>query len=112
MANVVETVEFDHEMMDVSSAHLDQRQAVVAWVDVEEKGLERLDHPIAELKAQQIAIERQQGIGMRDGKHGVAQAQGTRAKSGDGAARLERFGSGFSAVEGLEPRTNGILQHH
>src|SRR5262245_29977068 len=89
LTNVIETVEFGHEMMDVISTGLDQRQAVVARVDMEEKGLERLDHPIAEPKAQQIAIEGQQGIDMRHGKHGVAQTQGTGAESRDGAAWLE-----------------------
>src|SRR5262245_61985491 len=111
LADIIETVEFDHEMMDVVSSGLNQGKAVVARVDMEEKRLERFDQPITEPKTQEIAIEGKQCLDVGDGEHRMAEAEWPRAKTRNGAAWLERFDSGLRAIEGLEPRSEGILEH-
>src|SRR5215510_26761 len=95
-------------MMNVVLPCLDQGKAVVAWVDVEEIGLEWPHQPVADVKPQYITIERKQGLEFVDGEHRMADVERTGAKPRDGATRLERLVGGLGAMESLEPRPDGI----
>src|SRR5262245_8091109 len=111
LPDIIETVEFDHEMMNVVSSGLNQGKAVVARVDMEEKSFERFDQPITEPKAQEITIERQECLDVCNGEHRMAEAERTRAETRDGATWLEGLDRGLRAMEGLEPGSKGILEH-
>ena len=58
LPDIVEKAEFDHQVMDAVPAGIDEGEAVVARIDVEEIGLERPQDVIAEPEAEGIGIER------------------------------------------------------
>ena len=89
----------------------DEGHAVVARIDVEEIRRERLGEIVAELEAQDVAIERQDVVDLLAVEHGVAHAERAGAEAGDGAAGLERIGGGLGAVENLQPVAGGVVQH-
>src|SRR6266581_3683947 len=57
LADVVEHVELDHEMMDAVLSGLQHRETVVARIDVEEIDLERLEHVVAQPQPEHVLIE-------------------------------------------------------
>jgi hypothetical protein len=111
LADVVEIAGLDHQVMDADLAGLDEGDAVVARIDVEEIRRERLGEVVAEVEAQDVLIERQDVADLLAVEHGVAHAERAGAEAGDGAAGLERVGGGLGAVENLEPVAGGVLQH-
>src|SRR6266581_917715 len=73
LADVVEHVELDHEMMDAVLSGLQHREAVMARIDVEEIDLERLEHVVAQPQPEHVLIEPQdypQRTGPREAARG------------------------------------------
>ena len=111
LADVVEIAGLDHQVMDAGLAGFDEGDAVVARIDVEEIRRERLGEVVAEMEAQDVAVERQHVVDLLAVEHGVAHAERAGAEAGDGAAGLERLGGGLGAVENFQPVAGGIVQH-
>ena len=90
---------------------LDEGHAVVARIDVEEVGRERLGEVVAEVEAEDVLVERQDVADLLAVEHGMAHAERAGAEAGDGAAGLERIGGGLGAVEDFQPVAGGVGQH-
>jgi len=103
LADVVEHVELDHEMMDAVLSGLQHREAVMARIDVEEIDLERLEHVVAQPQPEHVLIEPQHVLDALDREHDVAHAERPGAEPGDGAARPERLDRDLGAVKRFEP---------
>jgi len=73
--------------MDADLAGLDEGDAVVARIDVEEIRRERLGEIIAEMEAEDVLVERQDVADLLAVEHGVAHAERAGAEAGDGAGR-------------------------
>src|SRR4030088_261923 len=89
-------------MVHAVAAGLDQSEAVMPRVDVEEVGAKRLLHVIAEPEAEQVDIERHHRVDVLDREHGVSQAERAGAESGDRTSRTERRLVDLRAIERLE----------
>src|SRR5215471_5263405 len=92
------------------AAGLDQRQAVVAWIEVEEEGPERLEDVVAQAEAEDILIERLQLLDVLDVQHHVAHAERAGAEAGKRAARLERRRGDLRAMEGLKRVSGRVME--
>src|SRR5262245_18660988 len=111
LAHVVEAVELHHHVMNHIDAALDEGDAVVARIDVEEVARERAQPIITELELEDVLIE---GHYLRDALEmhdHMAHAEGTGTETGHVAARLERIGGDLRAVENFEPIAGGIVEH-
>src|SRR5262249_23307382 len=76
LADIVETVELDHEVVETLPPQLQQRETVLARVDMKKMRLERELHVVARVKSQHIAIERHDRIDLLDRNPGMPQAGG------------------------------------
>ena len=90
---------------------LDEGDAVVARIDVEEVGRERLGEIVAQLEAEDVDIERNDVVDLLAVEHGVTHAERAGAESGDRAAGLERIAGGLGAVHHLEAVAGRIVEH-
>src|SRR6516162_890918 len=111
LAHIVEAVELHHHVMDHVDAALDESDAVMARIDVEEIGRERAQPVVADLEFEDVLIERHHLGDALEMHHPVAHAERAGAEAGNVAAGLERIGGGLSAVEDFEPVAGGIVEH-
>src|ERR1700692_1463723 len=86
LADIVERKQFDHQMMHAVAAGLDQSEAVMPRVDVKEVGTKRFLHVVAEPKAEQVDVERNNSADVLDRQHGVAQSERRGAEAGNRTA--------------------------
>ncbi len=112
LADIVERKQLHHQVMHAVAAGLDQREAVMPRVDVEEIGAKRLLHVVAEPEAEQIDVERHHRIDILDRQHGVAEAESTGAEAGNRAAGAERRLVDLRAVKCLEAIAGGIPERN
>jgi hypothetical protein len=80
-AQIIDGQNLDHEMVEARLTRLQERQAVMACVDVEEDRAEGASRVVAQVEAEYVAIERQDAIGIRRAQHCVPQAQGSGAEN-------------------------------
>src|SRR5262249_24991603 len=111
LAHVVEAVELHHHVVDHVDAALDEGDAVMAQIDVEEIGRERAQPIVAHLELEDVLIERHHLADALEMHHHVAHAERTGAEAGTVAAGVERLAGGFRAVEDCEPVAGGIIEH-
>src|ERR1700736_471693 len=97
-------------MMHAVLAGLDQGQAVVPRVDVEEIGAKRLFDVVTEPEAKHVDIERHHGRDVFDRQHRVAEAERAGAKTRDRAAGLEWRLVDLGAIKSLEAIAGGIAE--
>ncbi len=109
LAYIVQRVEFDQEMMHALPRVLEQGKAVVARIHMQETDFGSA-HIIADLKAQQILVEGQCGLKIRDHKHNMSHALRAGSKAGDAAARRKRRVGQRWPVKRLEPVSGGIAK--
>src|ERR1700751_367013 len=98
-------------MMHSPARVFEQRKAMMAWVDMQETSF-RLALKITDPKAQQISVEGQCPIKIRDQKHDMAHAHGASAKAGDIAARRKRRVGQGRPVKDLDPASVGITKRN
>src|SRR5205823_427053 len=108
LADVVEHVELDHEMMDAVLSGFQHREVVMPRIDVEEVDLERLHHVVAQPQPEHVLIKPQHVLDALDREHDVSHAERPSAEPGNGAARPERLDRGLGAVKSFEPVAEGI----
>ena len=89
-------------------AGLQERQAVVARVDVEEHGAERVVRVVAHAEAEHVPVERHDAVDVRGAQHHVPHAQDAGAETVQRARRLERLGRVGQPMEQLEAIAEGI----
>src|SRR5712691_2641963 len=111
LAHIVEAVELHHHVMDHVDAALDEGDAVMTRIDVEEIAGERAQPIVAELELEDVLIERHHLGDALEMHHHVAHTERTGAEAGNVAAGLERIGGGLRAVEDFEPVAAGIVEH-
>src|SRR5258708_35475587 len=95
-------------MMHTVLAGLDQGEAVMPCVDVEEIGAERLFDVVGKPEAEHVDIERHHGGDDFDGEHGVAEAEWTGTETRNRTAGPERCVVDLGAVKRLEPVAGGV----
>ena len=114
LADIVEAKQLHHEVMHGVLAGLDEGEAVMARIEMQEAGDERMIVIIGEPEAEHVAIERHQlvdGLARIDVEHDMAEAERAGAEAGDRAAGPERLGGRFGAVENLQPVAERIGEH-
>ena len=114
LADIVEAEQLHHDVMHGVLAGLDEGEAVVARIEVQEPRDERMIVIIGQPEAERAAIERHQLVdGFRgvDIEHDMAQAERSGAKTRDRASGPERLRRGFGAVEQLQPVAERIVEH-
>src|SRR5579872_1043138 len=89
-------------MVDAVLFGLDESEAVVTRIDVEEIRLEGTQEIVAETKPENISVERNDLVDPFGGKHGMTHAEWSGTESGYGTARLERIGGDLGAIESFE----------
>jgi hypothetical protein len=98
-------------VVDHVDAALDERDAVVAWIDVEEIGRERTGPIVAELELEHLLIEVHHVGDALEMHHHVAHAERAGAEARNIAAGLERIAGGLGAVEDFEPVAGRVVEH-
>src|SRR5215475_636146 len=94
-------------------AGLDEGEAVVARIDVQEARLERMRVVVSEPEAEEIAIERHHAIDLLDAldiEHHMPEAQRPGSKAGDRPARHERLGCNLGAVKNLQTIAERVVE--
>ena len=97
-------------MVHAVGAGLDHREAVLARVDVEERGTERPLHVVAEPEAEHVAVEPHADLNFLDGDDDVTHAERPGAKAGDRAARVERLLRCLGTVERLQTVADRVVE--
>src|SRR5262249_21740291 len=111
LTDVIEAEELHHDVMDRVRSGLNEGEAMMARIDVQEAGDEWFGVIVGESKAERGAIERHQGLQRFrpvDVEHDVTQSQGTGAKARNTTSRAERLGRRFTAVEQFQPVADRI----
>src|SRR5258706_8412700 len=111
LPQVIEAIELHHHVVDHVHAALDEGDAVVAWIDVQEIGRERSQPIVAELKFEHVLIKRHHLGDALEMHHYVAHAERTGAEAGNIAPGLERIGGGLRPMKDLEPIAGGIVEY-
>ena len=111
LSHVVEAEQLQHHVMDHVLAGLDQRDGMVARIDVEKVAGKRPQPVIAELELQHLLVKLHHVGEPLDVHHDVAHAERAGAEAGDVAAGLERFGRDRGAVEELQAVAGRIVDH-
>src|ERR1700760_170806 len=83
LADVVERKQLHHQMMHAVAAGLDQSEAVMPRIDVEEIRAKRFLHVVAERKAEHVDIERHHRIDIFNRQHGMSKSERAGAKTGN-----------------------------
>src|SRR3954470_13365003 len=112
LADVVERKQLDHQVMHAIAAGLDQSETVMTRIDVEEIGAKRLLHVVAQLKAEQVDIERHHRVDVFHRQHGVSKPERAGAKTGNRTARKERRLVDLGTVKCLETIARGIAKRN
>src|SRR5437763_13653082 len=108
LPHIIEAEQLDHHVVDAVLTGLEEGEAVVARIDVEEKRLERLEDVIAQAEAKHVTIERNDIVEPLDRKHCVAHAKRAGAKARNRAAWPERLTRDLSTVKDFEPIADGV----
>src|SRR6266705_1947392 len=95
-------------MMHAVPAGLDEGEAVVAPVDMEEERLEWLQAVVGQPEAEDVAIERDHLVEPLDRRDRMAHAERAGAEAGDRAARPERLGRGLGEMEDFKPAAGRV----
>src|SRR5262245_9120712 len=111
LADVVEAVELHHHVMHHVDAALDEGDAVVARIDVEEIGRERAQPVVADPELENVLIELHHLADALEMHHHMAHPERSGAEAGNVAAGLEGIGRGFGAVEDLQAIAGGVVEH-
>src|SRR5262245_42125415 len=112
LADIVEAVELHHHVVDHVDAALDEGNAVMAWIDVEEIGRERPQPVVADPEPEHVLIKCHHVGDALEMHHDVAHAERTGAKAGNVAAGLERIASSLRAVENFQSIAGGVVEHN
>ena len=110
LADVVHAAQFEHQVVDLGPRALDHGEAVVARIDVEEVGDERVQNVVAEPEAEHVLVERHRRLDLRHVEHAMADPEWTGAEAGDGTSRLERIARDLRPAECLEHVAGGIFE--
>jgi hypothetical protein len=110
LAHIVEALHLDHEMVETAFARSDHRKAVMATIDVQKIQWVRREAVIGDLKAQQIAVERQQVIHGNDVHHDMPHSKRPGLEAGNRPAGLERIGCNLLTMEYFDPVTARIAK--
>ena len=113
LADIVEAEHLHHNVVHRVLAGLDEGQAVMARIEMEEARDERMIVIIGQAEAENAAVKLHQlvdGLAAVDIEHHVAEAERAGAKAGDGAAGLEWLACGLGAVEKLQPIAERIVE--
>ena len=94
--------------MNAVLAGIDEGEAVMPRIDVEEIGLERFQDVVGRLEVEDLGIERHHVVEPLRGEHGMAHAERPGAEAGNGTAGLERIARNFGAMERFEPVADRI----
>src|SRR5262245_43753558 len=84
---------------------------MVAWIGVEEIGVERSHHVVGQAEPEHVAIERHGIVDVLDVQYGVTHAERSGAEARDRAAGLERIARGLGAMEDFKPVAQRIGKH-
>src|SRR6516165_4121107 len=110
LADVIEREQFHHQMMHAALAGLDQRKAVMARIDVEEIGAERLFDVVGKAEAEQIDIERHHGFDVFDHQHRMAEPERSGPESRYRTSRAKWRLVGLGAMKALQAVAGGIMK--
>ena len=110
LADVVEVIDFEHQVMNAVCAGIDEGERVVARIDVEEIGLERLQDIVGRLEIEDLGIERHHRVEPLGGEHGMAHAERAGAEAGNRASGLERLARRLGAVDGFQPVADRVRE--
>ena len=110
LADIVERKQLHHQMMHAVPAGLDQREAVMPRVDMEEVGAKRLFDVVGKSEAEHVDIERHHGFDVLDRQHGVPEAERAGAKARDRTSRHERRVVDLGAMKRFQPVAGGIAK--
>lgn len=108
LADVIEVAKLDHQMMHAVGAGIDESQAVVAGIEMEEISFEWPQDVVAETKTEDVRIERHDQIEPRRGQDRMPHAERSGSETGDRPPRPKRFRRELSAKECLKPIANRI----
>ena len=108
-ADVVDVAQLDHEVVQRRDADLEEGQAVMTGVGVEERRLERRHHVVGEPEAQHVGVEADGRLQLRHHQHHVAQPQLAGLEPRDVAAGRELPGAVVGAAEQLDPVPGRIV---
>src|SRR5690606_5846223 len=111
MTDIVEAVKLDHHVMHRALARRHQGEAVMARIDVEEIGLERIVIEIAQTEAQRIAIEGERLARALDVQHHMTEAERAGAEAGDVATGHEGIASRLGPMANLHPVAERVPRH-
>jgi hypothetical protein len=94
-------------------AGLDEGEAVVALIDVQEARLERMRVIVSEPEAKDLAVERHHAIDLLDAldvENDMPKPQGSGAKAGNRPTRHERLGGNLGSVKDLQPIAERVAE--
>ena len=110
LADIIERIELDHQVVKAVDAGLDRGEAVMAAVEMKEERLERALRVVAEAEAEQVDVKGQHRVERSDGENDVTEPKRSGAKAAERAAGDEGGGRCGGAVEEFEAIACGIMR--